>query len=219
MCLNERRKRRQEIDEADRIAFLHKQRYGPPRLTIELNASGLVVSENTVARSMLRQSLVAKAGKKFKATTNSKHSLPVALNLLDQDFACTAHDQKWCGDITITNLWTEEGWLYLAIVMDLYFRRVIGWSMSSCMNRQLVCNAMQMAIDARCPTSNMIMHTDRGSKYCSNQFQHLLSEHGIKSSTSKKGDCYDNACAESCFHTLKVEAIHGERFETRTAKR
>ena len=218
VSLDERRKRRRAIDEAVKMAFYqHKQRYGSPRISVELNESGFAVCENTVSKSLQRQSLVAKAGKKFKATTNSRHSLPVAPNLLNQDFTCNAPDQKWCGDITY--LWTDEGWVYLAIVLDLYSRRIIGWSMSKRMNKQLVCDAMQMAIKARQPTNATIMHTDRGSQYCSNQFQRLLRGHGIRSSMSKKGDCYDNACAESFFHTLKVEAVHGEHFPTRDSMR
>ena len=128
--------------------------------------------------------------------------------MLEQDFECTDINQKWCGDITY--LWTLEGWLYLAVVLDLYSRRVIGWSMSNRMTKQLVCDAMSMAIDQRADIADVIMHTDRGSQYCSKQFQKLLKSNQIRSSMSKKGDCYDNACSESFFHSMKVEAIHGE---------
>ncbi len=166
---------------------------------------------------MQRQSLVAKAGRKFKARTNSNHSLPIAPNLLEQDFTCDSINEKWCGDITY--LWTKEGWLYLAVVIDLFSRRVIGWSMSHRMTRQLACDAMQMAIDARQPGAGVIMHTDRGGQYCSKQFQNLLRKYKIKSSMSKKDDCFDNACAESFFHSMKVEAIHGEDLPTRESMR
>ena len=206
------------IDEAVRIAFeSRRHRYGSPRLTIDLNESGFAIAENTVAASMRRLGLVAKAGRKFKATTNSAHTLPIAPNLLEQDFSCSAINQKWCGDITY--LWTNEGWMYLATVIDLFSRRVIGWSLNHRMTKQLVCNAMDMAIEARGDVDGAIMHTDRGSQYCSSQFQALLRKNGIRSSMSKKGDCFDNACAESFFHSLKVEAVHGEHFPTRESMR
>lgn len=206
------------VDEAVRIAFLaERERYGSPRLTVELNDSGFAVAENTVAASLSRQGLVAKAGRKFKATTNSAHTLAVSPNLLEQDFTCEGINEKWCGDITY--LWCDEGWMYLATVIDLYSRRVIGWSVSHRMTRQLVCDAMSMAIGAREGIEGVIMHTDRGSQYCSGQFQRLLRGHGIRSSMSARGDCFDNACAESFFHSLKVEAIHGEHFPTRDSVR
>ena len=121
--------------------------------------------------------------------------------------------------VLITYLWCDEGWMYLATVIDLFSRRVIGWSLSHRMTKQLVCDAMSMAFDSRDDVEGVIMHTDRGSQYCSAQFQRLLREHGARSSMSAKGDCFDNACAESFFHSLKVEAIHGERFETRESVR
>ena len=215
---DKRRERQTIIDAAVELAFhQRKQRYGSPRLSIDLCESGFHINEKTVAFSMQRQSLVAKAGRKFKATTNSNHCLPIAPNLLKQDFTCNSINEKWCGDITY--LWTKEGWLYLAVVIDLFSRRVIGWSMSHRMTRQLACDAMQMAIDARLPSTDVIMHTDRGSQYCSKQFQNLLRKYKLKSSMSKKGDCFDNACAESFFHSMKVEAIHGEDLPTRESMR
>ncbi len=213
-----RHERSSVIDEAIRIAFEdRKHRYGSPRIHTLLNESGFPVALNTVAQSMRRQELVAKAGRKFKSTTNSKHKLPVSPNLLEQDFSCQGVNEKWAGDITY--LWTDEGWLYLAMVLDLFSRRVIGWSMSQRMNKELACDAMQMAINRRENFAGVIMHTDRGSQYCSKQFQRLLKSNNIRSSMSKKGDCYDNACSESFFHTLKVEAIHGELFPTRDSMR
>lgn len=206
------------IDEAVRIAFeKRKQRYGSPRLHTDLLESGFPIALNTVAESMQRQDLVAKAGRKFKATTNSSHKLPVSPNLLEQNFTCENVNEKWAGDITY--LWTDEGWLYLAVVLDLFSRKVIGWSMNTRMTKQLVCDAMQMAIDQRDNFVGVIMHTDRGSQYCSNMFQQQLKANDIRSSMSKKGDCYDNACSESFFHTLKVEAIHGEIIPTRNMMR
>ena len=213
-----RSQRKSVIDEAVRIAYEdRKHRYGSPRLHVHLNESGFAVALNTVAESMRRQGLVAKAGRKFKATTNSAHKLPVSPNLLDQDFTCETINEKWAGDITY--LWTDEGWMCLAVVLDLFSRRVIGWSMSHRITKELACDAMQMAIDLRTEVSGVIMHTDRGSQYCSKQFQAILTANGILSSMSKKGDCYDNACSESFFHSLKVEAIHGELFPTRQTMR
>ncbi len=213
-----RNERSEVIDQAVKIAFeARKQRYGSPRLHADLNESGFPVALNTVAASMARQGLVAKAGRKFKATTNSNHNLPVSPNLLEQDFTCTRINEKWAGDITY--LWTDEGWLYLAVVLDLFSRKVIGWSMNKRMTKELAIDAMQMAIDQRTDFKGVIMHTDRGSQYCSNRFQELLKENHIRSSMSKKGDCYDNACSESFFHTLKVEAVHGEQFPTRESMR
>jgi transposase InsO family protein len=162
---------------------------------------------------MKRQDLRAKAAKKFKATTNSKHNLPVAPNLLQQDFNATAPNQKWVGDITY--LWTEEGWLYLAVVIDLYSRLVVGWALAERMTADLVRQAPQMALWRRKMPKGVIVHSDLVSQYCSALYQGLLTRHALLCSMSAKGNCYDNACAESFFHTLKVEAIHGERFATR----
>jgi putative transposase len=179
----------------------------------DLHEAGYACDRKTVAGSMQRQALRAKGAKKFKATTNSAHNLPVAPNLLMQDFSATAPNQKWVGDITY--LWTDEGWLYLATMIDLYSRRVVGWAMSERMTAELACDALRMALWRRGNPRDVITHTDRGSQYCSAVYQGLLTRHGLQCSMSGKGNCYDNACAESFFHTLKVEAIHGERFETR----
>jgi putative transposase len=157
--------------------------------------------------------LRAKAAKKFKVTAHSRQNLPVAPNLLQQDFTTTGPNQKYSGDITY--LWTEEGWLYLAVVIDLYSRLVVGWAMSERMTAQLVCDALQMALWRRRMPTGVIVHSDRGSQYCSGAYQQLIRAHELLCSMSAKGNCYDNACAESFFHSLKVEAIHGERFVTR----
>ena len=166
---------------------------------------------------MRRQGLRAKAARKFKATTNSRHSLPVADNLLQQDFTASAPNQKWVGDITY--LYTEEGWLYLAVIIDLYSRRVIGWAMSERMTADLVCDALRMALWRRKQPTGVIVHSDRGSQYCSMAYQTLIRAHQLRCSMSAKGNCYDNACAESFFHSLKVECIHGERFMSRAHMR
>ena len=213
-----RQQRRERLDETVKKAFdARKGRSGSPRLVRNLADAGHQHDRKTIAESMRRQGLRAKAAKKFKATTNSRHNLPVAPNLLQQDFAATGPNQKYVGDITY--LWTDEGWLYLAVVIDLFSRLVVGWAMSERMTAQLACDALQMALWRRHRPTGVIVHSDRGSQYCSGAYQQLISEHGLRCSMSAKGNCYDNACAESFFHSLKVEAIHGERFATREEMR
>jgi transposase InsO family protein/transposase-like protein len=202
------------LDELVLDAFhARKGRSGSPGLTLDLADAGHVYDRKTIAKSLQRLGLRAKAAKKFKVTTDSNHSQAVAPNLLEQDFSALAANEKWCGDITY--LWTEEGWLYLATVIDLYSRKVIGWSMSERMTATLVCDALTMALWRRGFPKGVVMHTDRGSQYCSAAYQTLLQRHQLLCSMSGKGCCYDNACAESFFHTLKVELIHGERFARR----
>lgn len=209
-----RRRHREELDNAVKEAFNNRKgRSGSPRLVHDLADTGRTHNRKTIAKSMQRQGLRAKAAKKFKATTNSKHNLPVAPNLLQQDFTATAPNERYVGDITY--LWTEEGWLYLAVVIDLYSRMVVGWAMSERMTAQLVCDALQMALWRRHMPTGVIVHTDRGSQYCSGDYQKLIKKHKLICSMSAKGNCYDNACAESFFHSLKVEAIHGEKFFTK----
>jgi transposase InsO family protein len=215
---SDRQQHRTQLDEAVKKAFYaFKGRSGSPRLVLDLAEAGHPHDRKTVANSMRRQGLRAKAAKKFKATTNSKHSLPVAPNLLQQDFTATVPNQKYVGDITY--LWTDESWLYLAVVIDLYSRLVVGWAMSERMTAKLACDALQMALWRRHRPSGVIVHSDRGSQYCSGDYQRLIKEHGLLCSMSAKGNCYDNACAESFFHSLKVEATHGERFMTREEMR
>ncbi len=191
-----------------------KERSGAKRIAKRLMLQGMRVSRHRVARIMRVNGWRAKAAKKFKATTNSNHKLPVAPNLLQQNFSENKPNEKWVSDITY--IWTEEGWLYLAIVMDLYSRMVVGWSMSERMTMQLVTGALQMAIWRRKRPQDVIIHSDRGSQYCSHDYQKLLAENGFICSMSKRGDCYDNASMESWNHSFKVEAIHGEKFKTRT---
>jgi putative transposase len=206
--------RQQSIDTHVATAFhAANSRSGAIRIMLALDKQGIHYNRKTVARSLQRQGLRAKAARKFKSTTQSKHNLPVADNLLKQDFTAHQPNQKWAGDITY--LWTNEGWYYLAVVLDLYSRKVIGWAMSERMTASLVCDALAMALLQRKFPKGVIVHTDRGSQYCSHDYQTLLRDHHLVCSMSAKGCCYDNACSESFFHTLKVEAIHGERFETR----
>lgn len=197
------------LDARVRTAFdVRKGRAGSPRLSRRLN-----VGRRQVAESLRRQGLRAKAARKFKATTNSNHSLPVAPNRLMQNFTADHPNKVWVGDITY--IATDEGWLYLAVVLDLYSRKVVGWSMSGRMTASLVCDALRMALFARHMPKSVIMHTDRGSQYCSAEHRRLLEEHELVASMSARGNCYDNAAMESWNHSLKVEAIHGERFATR----
>ena len=190
-----------------------KSRAGAKRVAKRLTKDGTVVGRHRVARIMRARGWRAKAARKYKATTNSNHTLPVAPNLLQQNFAASKPNEKWVTDITY--IWTEEGLLYLAIVMDLYSRMVVGWAMAERMTASLVINALQMALWRRKMPRGVIVHSDRGSQYCSHDYQKLLADNGLVVSMSKRGDCYDNAAMESWNHSLKVEAIHGEKFLTR----
>lgn len=157
--------------------------------------------------------LFCKTTRKFKATTNSKHNYPVAPNRLNRQFTVKKPNQAWVGDITY--IWTAEGWLYLATVIDLFSRRVVGWSMDSRMKVSLVNDALSSAIGQRKPGKNLLWHTDRGSQYASNSHRKLLAEHGIVQSMSRKGNCWDNAVAESFFHTLKTGLVNHKSYLTR----
>lgn len=167
-----------------------KQRAGSPRITKRLQGLGCVIGKNRVARIMRQEGLRAKGAKKFKATTNSRHNLPVAPNLLQQDFEAARPNEKYVTDITY--IWTNEGWLYLAVVLDLYSRYVVGWAMSERMTATLVCDALKMALWRRKRPTGVIVHSDRGVQYCSREYQSLLARHGLICSMSKKGDCFDN---------------------------
>lgn len=216
--INARQRFRQDCDSAVSDAFNRaKQRYGAPRLADELREYGLMYNVKTIASSLRRQGLRAKASRRFSAVSYSEHGLPVSENLLKQDFSASGPDQKWCGDITY--LRTYEGWLYLAVVIDLWSRPVIGWSMSSRMTTQLACDALQMALWQRKRPLNVIIHTDRGGQYCSADYQALLKRYNLRGSMSGRGNCYDNACVERFFHSMKVECVHGERFASREIMR
>ena len=151
--------------------------------------------------------------KKYTVTTNSNHKLPLFENVLDRQFDVSGSDQVYASDVTY--IWTQEGWLYLAVVIDLYSRKVVGWSMNSRMKAQLVCDALTMAIWLRRPKAGLIHHSDRGSQYASKAFRKLLKVHGIKGSMSRKGDCWDNAVVESFFGSLKQERVHWRHYQTR----
>ncbi len=213
-----RQQQRMLLDKLVVEAFAaRKMRAGSPRLVLDLLDQGHRYDRKTVAASMQRQKLRAKAAKKYKATTNSRHDLSVAPNLLAQDFSASAPNQKWVSDITY--LWTDEGWLYLAVIVDLFSRLVVGWAMAERMTAGLVCEALQMALLRRNMPAGVILHSDRGSQYCSHEYQNIMAKHQVICSMSGKGHCYGNACAESFFYSLKVEAIHGKRFVTREEMR
>lgn len=180
--------------------------YGAPRIHAELNSSGTVCSLNRVARLMRLAGIKARRRRTFKVTTTlSKHNLPVAPNTLNRQFWAAGPNQKWVGDITYIP--TREGWLYLAAVLDIYSRKVVGWAMDKHMEEGLVASALQMAATHRQPGEGVLHHSDRGSQYASHNYQQLLRTHNMVVSMSRKGDCYDNAVMESFFSTLKTEWV------------
>ena len=187
--------------------------YGAPRMTEEIKARGLPVSKERVRKLMQAHGIRARHKRRYKATTDSKHTLPVAENILNRQFQATAPDQTWATDITYSP--TQEGWLYLAVVMDLYSRMIVGWSMDSRMTRELVLNALRMARFKRKPAAGLIHHSDRGSQYCSHDYQALLAELKMVPSMSRKGNCWDNAPMESWFNSLKNERVFHRRYATR----
>lgn len=180
-----------------------KQRYGSPRMTAELEARGYPCSENTVAKLMKQHGIQARTPRRFVRTTDSNHALPVADNRLDRQFEASGPNQSWCADITY--LPTREGWLYLAIVEDLFSRMVVGWSMAETMESRLVVDALVMALARRRPEAGLLAHSDRGSQYASDHYQRVLAGEGIVCSMSGVGQCWDNAPVESLFGRLKCE--------------
>lgn len=190
-----------------------RRNYGTERIQCDLREWGECVSRRRIGRLMRKAGLVCKTIKKFKATTNSKHNETISSNLLNRNFKVDVPNKVWVGDITY--IWTDMGWLYLATVIDLFSRKVVGWSMSNRMKTSLVNDAMLMAIWQRKPPKGLIWHTDRGSQYASKEHRALLKQHHIQQSMSRKGDCWDNAVAESFFHTLKTELVFHERYKTR----
>jgi transposase InsO family protein len=187
--------------------------YGSPRMHVELNESGLSIGRHRVARLMSENGLKARQKTRFKKTTDSDHGGPVATNVLDQDFTATAPDQKWGVDISY--VWTAEGWLYLAIVLDLFSRKIVGWQLSDRMKRGLAIDALRRAINLRQPPPGLIHHSDRGSQYCSEDYRRLLRDNGFVASMSGRGNCYDNAMVETVFKTIKSELIWRTAFTTR----
>lgn len=202
------------LDRAIKVVFSANDKcYGSPRITDDLREQGYQCSENRVARRMKALGLQAVQAARFKVTTDSNHNKPVAPDLINQDFSANQPNCKWVSDITY--LWTDEGWLYLAVVMDLYSRAIIGWSMNKRMTRSLVIDALTMALYRRGFPRGTIIHSDRGSQYCSEDYQKLIKSNGLRCSMGRRANCYDNAAMESFFHTLKVERTHRYRYQTR----
>jgi putative transposase len=194
-----------------------RKTYGRTRIKDDLNEWGEKISKRRIGKLMGRAGLWCKTRKKFKATTNSKHNEQISPNLLNREFKVDKPNTVWVGDITY--IWTDESWFYLATVIDLYSRKIVGWSMADNMKTQLVNDALQMAIWQRKPAKGLIWHTDRGSQYASKSHRALLKTHKIEQSMGRKGDCWDNAVAESFFHTLKTELVYHERYKTREQAR
>ena len=213
----------------------NKDNYGSPRVHKELQKKGILCSEKMVAKVMKDAGIQARTTKKFKVTTDSNHNHPVAENVLNREFdKATKANQLWVSDVTY--IWTLEGWLYLTCVIDLYSRKVVGWSMSSSMTKEFVMEVLSMAVAQRCLSSeDLLHHSDRGSQYCSNDYQQMLEANGIRCSMSRKGNCWEatevaeriarkktvggSQQMESFFATLKKELVHQERYKTRTAAR
>ena len=191
--------------------------YGSPRIYQELKSRGHPVSKARIQRLMQKHGIRARHKRRYKATTNSKHSMPVAPNLLDRQFNTTAPDTVWTADITYIP--TRERWLYLAVVMDLHTRAIVGWAMDERMTRELAISALRMAHFRRKPKSGLLHHSDRGSQYCSHDYQALLAQYGMQASMSRKGNCWDNAPMESFFNSLKNERVFHRSYATRAEAR
>ena len=200
------------------IKALHAQTrgaYGWPRIWRELVARGVAVGKARVQKLMQLHGIRAKGKRRFKVTTDSHHELPVSPNLLNREFTVAEPDKVWVGDITY--IATDEGWLFLAVVIDLFSRQVVGWSLREDMTSNIVIDALRMAWFRRRPDKHagVLFHSDRGSQYASGAFKDVLKEYGITSSMSRRGNCWDNACSETLFGSLKVERLHGQRFVSR----
>ena len=196
-----------ELDAAITAIFHeHKSRYGSVRINKQLKDIGWKVTQPRVSKHMKLLGLQAKAARQYKATTDSNHNKHVSDNLLEQNFTALSVNHRWVTDITYIP--TQEGWLYLCVIIDLFSRAVIGWAMDSRMKADLVCSALNMALFRRNFPSGVIIHSDKGSQYCSKEYQDVVKDNWLLSSMSSKGCCYDNAACESFFGTLKVELVH-----------
>jgi transposase InsO family protein len=207
----------QEIIEAHRIS---RRTYGSPRVHRELKAKGIAVGEKRVARLMQQGGIKAKHSRRFRVTTDSSHAHPIAPNVLNRQFSpeeTQGLNRVWVSDITY--VWTNEGWLYLSAILDLCSRFVVGWSMRHTMERSLTLSALQMALARRRPLPGVLHHSDRGAQYASADYRLMLEQNGMECSMSRKGDCWDNAVAESFFATIKRELIDGSRWRTREEAR
>jgi putative transposase len=206
---------------SDQIQQIHqasRQSYGSPRIHAALVAKGFQVGRNRVVRLMAKLGIGARSKRKFKATTDSEHDSPIAKNVLGRDFTTTEPDRAWVADMTY--VWTTEGWLYLAVIIDLFSRRVVGWSMADHMRTELVLTALEAALGQRVPSpTGLVFHSDRGSQYASADYQAALLKADITGSMSRRANCWDNAVAESFFGTLKIELIYPRIFSTKAIAR
>lgn len=198
------------------IELSHKasdRSYGSPRVHKDLQEQGIRCGRKRVARLMRENGIRAKQARRYKATTDSDHRYPVAANLLDRQFDVDEPDRAWAADITY--VWTREGWLYLAVILDLFSRRVVGWSMSNRIDSRLTLTALRKALWNRRPSPGLLHHSDRGSQYACGEYRDTLQKYGLVCSMSRKGDCWDNAVSESFFKTLKVERVGDRNYWTR----
>jgi len=213
-AVSERTKADEELTQ--RITVIHKSSrgtYGSPRIYAELKEKKFAVSRKRIARLMREHGIVGKAPRRFRCTTDSQHRLVVAGNELGRQFTVDGPDKVWATDITY--IWTWQGWLYLAVVIDLFSRRVVGWSLAEHMRTELVLNALEMALGQRVPEPSLMHHSDQGSQYASDSYRAVLRQYGIVCSMSRKGNCWDNAVVESFFATLKTELIYRHPWATR----
>ncbi len=201
------------VREMERIHQEVDRSYGSPRMRDDLVASGLACGRNRVARLMRAHGIRAKQARRYRPTTDSAHAQPVAPNLLDRQFAVAAPNQVWASDVTY--IWTHEGWVYLAVILDLFSRRVVGWHLAPRLTRPLVLEALQAALRMRHPPPGWLHHSDRGRQYASREYQSALAQAGARCSMSRKGNCWDNAVVESFFHSLKTERIRHRHYHTR----
>ena len=203
-----------------RIISIHRasrQTYGSPRIHEELKLEGFRVGRKRIVRLMQEMGITARIPRRYRKTTDSKHNQPVSDNVLSRNFDVKGPNQVWVTDISY--VWTWEGWLYLAVILDLFSRRAVGWSMAEHLRKELVLEALNMALGQRLPNGDLLHHSDRGSQYASSAYRDILQTHGITCSMSRKGDCWDNAVAESFFATLKTELIHRRSWPTRREAR
>jgi transposase InsO family protein len=209
---------RQLVGAIERCQQRHRGRYGRRRVQQELRAElGAPIGEQHVGRLMRQAKLQCRQRRRFRATTNSQHAHPRAPNVLRRDFTATAPDQKWLADLTYVP--TGEGWLYLALVLDVFSRKLVGWAMSESMAQPLTLQALRMALGWRDPAPGLVHHSDQGLQYAGFPYRRLLAERGIVVSMSRKGDCWDNAPMESANATVKIECVHGAKFKTRAEAR
>jgi transposase InsO family protein len=213
-------RQRNNADVLENIRTIHaqsKQTYGSPRVTAQLRREGMQVNEKRVAKLMRDNALRAKTKKRFTVTTNSTKTKNASPNLVKQEFRAARPNQLWTSDLTY--IWTGEGWLYLAIILDVFARRIVGYAMSYRISATLVTTALRHALTHRQVSAGLVLHSDQGTQYASDEVRTLLTTHHLTQSMSGKGNCYDNAITETFFHTLKTELIYWERFETRDEAR